>query len=123
MSTQLAIVKQYLEGVLKADKEQVLAHVTDDVVWEVVGRVKVQGKKALEGVVSNPVFAGPPTLTVDRWIEHGDTVIAKGAGSAVLAAGGQVEFFFCDVFTVTGGAISQVESYKVNREEPGSKGP
>jgi hypothetical protein len=55
---------------------------------------------------------GTPTLTVDRLIEEGDSVVVVGSGSVALAAGGG--WSSADVFTFSGDAISRLESYQVS---------
>ncbi|MEU5902013.1 MULTISPECIES: nuclear transport factor 2 family protein [Streptomyces] len=124
MSKHKAIVERYRDGVLSGDHEQVLALVTDDVVWESLGQLRVQGKDALRGVVQNKddvVAEGVvqrPRITVDRLIEEGDTVVATGRAALVLPTGASAEFLFCDVFTFVGDAISHLESYKVPLAPP-----
>ncbi|MET7364118.1 nuclear transport factor 2 family protein [Streptomyces sp. NPDC005562] len=119
MSKHKATVERYREGVLSGDHEQVLALVSDDVVWESLGQTRVQGKEALRAIVQNKDGAAAqgvvqrPTITVDRLIEEGDTVVATGRAALALPDGKKAEFLFCDVFTFAGEAISHLESYKV----------
>ena len=42
------------------------------------------------------------------------SVVAAGTGRAEMAAGGTLEFVFCDLFVFTGDAISRLETYQVN---------
>ncbi|MEU6127048.1 nuclear transport factor 2 family protein [Streptomyces sp. NPDC047123] len=120
MSRHKDIVEQYRDGVLSGDHEQVLSLVSDDVVWENLGQLRVQGKEALRNIVGNKdgvVEKGivqRPKITVERLIEEGDTVVATGRAVLTLPTGATAEFLFCDVFTFVGDAISHVESYKVN---------
>ncbi|WP_079075149.1 MULTISPECIES: nuclear transport factor 2 family protein [Streptomyces] len=124
MSKHKAIVERYRDGVLSGDPEQVLSLVTDDVVWESLGQVRVQGKDALRGVVQNKDGVAAqgvvqrPEITVDRLIEEGDTVVATGRAALPLPGGAKAEFLFCDVFTFVGDAISHLESYKVSLTPP-----
>ncbi|MEV0257368.1 nuclear transport factor 2 family protein [Streptomyces sp. NPDC050732] len=119
MSKYKVIVEQYRDGVLSGDHEKVLSLVTDDVVWESLGQLRVQGKDALRGVIHNKdgvVVKGVvqrPSITVDRLIEEGEHVVATGRAALTLPTGATAEFLFCDVFTFTGDAISHLESYKV----------
>ncbi|MFF3646603.1 nuclear transport factor 2 family protein [Streptomyces sp. NPDC002564] len=124
MSKHKAIVERYRDGVLSGDHEQVLSLVTDDVVWESLGQVRVQGKEALRGIVGNKDgvvekdVVQRPKITVDRLIEEGDTVVATGRAALTLPTGATAEFLFCDVFTFVGDAISHLESYKVSLGGP-----
>ena len=56
---------------------------------------------------------GSPTLTVDRLIEEGDTVVAIGSGEGTHKSGRRHSFAYCDVFTFEGEKVSRVESYLV----------
>ncbi|HEY0640309.1 MAG TPA: nuclear transport factor 2 family protein [Pseudonocardiaceae bacterium] len=114
MSTHKAIVERYFDAVRAGDHERILSYVTDDILWEILGLVRVRGKQELDGVIDNDALAGRPTLTIDQLIEEGDHVVAAGSGSVGLAAGGRVEFLFCDIFTFRGDAISHLASYQTN---------
>lgn len=118
VSDHKAIVEKYFDGARRGDHQQVLSCVTDDVLFEIYGKARVRGRAALEAALN--AIAGHPTLTVDRLIEAGDIVVVVGSGSVALAAGGGLEFRFCDVFTFSGDAISRLESYQVSLD--GSSG-
>jgi len=118
VSNHKAIVEKYFDGARRGDHQQVLSCVTDDVLFEIHGRASVRGRDALEDALS--AVAGHPALTVDRLIEEGDSVVVVGSGNVALAAGGGLEFRFCDVFTFSGDAISRLESYQVSLD--GSSG-
>jgi uncharacterized protein len=87
--------------------------VSDDVLWEIHGHAKARGKKELDSVIESDAIVGRPTHTIDRLIEEGDSVVVSGSGGADLAAGGRMEFVYCDVLTFSGEEISRVESYLV----------
>lgn len=72
------------------------------------------GQEAFDAEIENDATEGSPTLTIDRLIEEGESVVAVGSGSVSKKGGGSLEFVFCDVFTFTGDAISRLETYQVN---------
>lgn len=113
MSTQKAVVEAYFEGFRKSDHPQILACLTDDVVWDLPGFTHLRGKDAFDREIENDEFVGSPTLTVDRLIEEGDTVVAIGNGQTQHKSGELRRFAFCDVFTFSGNEICRVESYLV----------
>ena len=49
-----------------------------------------------DGAIENDHTPGRPTLTIDRLIEEGDSVVAVGSGSVALAIGGRLEFVFSE---------------------------
>jgi ketosteroid isomerase-like protein len=113
VSTRKAVVEQYFEGFRRSDHGQVLACLTDDVVWDLPGYKQLAGKDAFDGEIENEEFLGSPTLMLDRLVEDGDTVVAIGDGETTHRSGTRHRFAFCDVFTFTGDIVSRVESYLV----------
>lgn len=114
MPSQKHVVQNYLDGFRRSDHSQVLSCLTDDVVWELPGYRTLAGKDAFDAEIENEEFEGSPSLTLDRLIEEGDSVVAVGAGLTRRKDGNEVRFVFCDVFTFTGDKISRLESYLVN---------
>jgi uncharacterized protein len=114
MSARKAIVEKYIDGFRRSDHAAILSCLTDDVVWELHGYTTLHGKDAFDAEIENDAFEGSPTLTIDRLIEEGDSVVAIGAGSAAKKGGDALEFVFCDVFSFSGDLISRLETYQVN---------
>jgi uncharacterized protein len=113
MSTREKVVEQYFEGFRRSDHPMILACLTEDVVWDLPGFTRLEGKDAFDGEIENPDFVGNPLLTVDRTLTAADAVVTTGRGEASRASGERFRFAFCDVFTFTGDLISRVESYVV----------
>ena len=113
MSPRKDLVETYFEGFRHSDHERILACLTDDVVWDLPGYSHLEGKAAFDREIENEDFAGSPTLTVDRLIEEGDTVVAIGDGEGTHKSGESHRFAFCTVFTFAGERIRRVESYVV----------
>lgn len=119
MSSRKDVVGQYFEGFRRSDHGQVLACLTNDVAWDLPGYAHLKGKEAFDREIENEEFVGSPTLTVDRVIEEGDTVVAIGNGEATHKSGEARRFAFCDVFTFAGERVNRVESYLVPLPEGG----
>ncbi|MDQ4133667.1 MAG: nuclear transport factor 2 family protein [Actinomycetota bacterium] len=113
MSSRKAVVDAYFDGFRRTDHEQILACLTEDVVWDLPGYGHSTGKDEFDQEIENDEFVGSPTLTVDRLLEDGDTLVAIGTGEATHKGGEVRHFAFCDVFTFAGDKISRVESYLV----------
>jgi ketosteroid isomerase-like protein len=114
VSAQKALVQTYFDGFRRSDHAAILACLTDDVVWELPGYKTLAGKAAFDGEIENGASDGSPTLTVDRLIEEGATVVALGVGRGAMKGGGLHTFAFSTVLTFTGDKISRVESYVVS---------
>lgn len=113
MSKHKAVVERYFDGFRKSDHEQILACLTDHIVWDLAGSTQLTGKAAFDREIENEQFDGSPTLVVDRLVEEGDTVVAIGAGEATQRSGDPHRFAFVTVLTFAGNLIGRVDSYVV----------
>jgi hypothetical protein len=79
----------------------------------------LHAKVAFKAEIENEAFERRPTLTIDRLIEEGDSVVAIGSGSVAKKGGQRLKFVFCEVFTFTGEAVSRLYTYIwLGRVEP-----
>ena len=113
MSARKDVVETYFEGFRRSNHEQILACLTDDVIWDLPGHTHLTGKDAFDQEIENDEFVGSPTLDVDRLIEEADTVVAIGNGTGLHKSGQRHRFGFCTVFTFDGDKVRRVESYIV----------
>ena len=113
MSSRKAVVETYFDGFRRSDHAEILACLTDDVVWDLPGFKHLAGKDAFDGEIENEEFTGSPDLALDRLVEEGDTVVAIGTGAGTHRSGTLHRFAYCDVFTFSGDKIGRVESYLV----------
>jgi ketosteroid isomerase-like protein len=112
-SPHKVVVERYFDGFRRSDHAQILSCLTDDVTWDLPGYRHLAGREAFDQEIENEEFVGRPTLTVDRLVEEGDTVVAIGSGETTHRSGAVHRFAFCDVFTFAGDEICRVESYLV----------
>ena len=117
MSSHRAVVEAYFEGFRRRDHAQILACLTDDVVWDIHGHAHLVGKEAFDREIERPDATEGPVLAVDRLIEEADTVVALGIGEGRQPSGGRFRFAFCTVCTFVGDKIGRVESYVVPLNE------
>lgn len=113
MSRRKDVVERYFDGFRRSDHGQILACLTDDVVWDLPGFAHLEGKDAFDGEIENPEFEGSPALTLDRMVEEGGTVVTTGTGQGRRRSGEVQRFAFCDVFVFEGDLVGRVESYLV----------
>ena len=113
MSDRKAVVERYFAGFRRSDHREILDCLTEDVIWDLPGFKHLEGKELFDSEIENENFIGSPSLVVNRLVEEGDTIVAKGTGAATHATGATFEFAFCDVFTFAGDRIRRVESYVV----------
>jgi ketosteroid isomerase-like protein len=113
VSVRKQLVEKYIDGFRRSDHARILSCLTDDVVWALHGYKTLQGKDAFDAEIENEGFEGSPTITIDRLIEEGDTVVATGSGSVVQKDGAPRKFVFCEVFSFVGEAVSRLDTYHV----------
>lgn len=110
MSRQKQLVEQYFDGFRTNDHAQILACLSDDVVWDIYGHHHLEGKDAFDGEIDGGGEGTPVRLETSRLIEEGDTVVALGIGVAPLPDGGAHRFAYATVMTFRDELICRVES-------------
>ena len=118
MSARTQVVERYFDGFRTSDHAEILACLTDDVVWDLVGYRHLAGKEAFDGEIENENFVGSPTLIINRLLEADDAIVAVGTGEGTMKGGPAFSFAYCDVFTFGGDLVNRVESYVVPLNAP-----
>lgn len=80
MTARKDVVEKYIDGFRDGDHRQILSCLTEDVRREIYGHATIQGKAEFDSAVRNEATTGHPTLTIDRMIGEGDSVVAVGSG-------------------------------------------
>ena len=107
MTENKRVVERCMDGFHKADHEQILSCLTDDVIWEMPGFFRHIGKDAFDKELGNGAFEGHHTVTVTRMIEQGGVVIAEGS----VKGDDGTTMVFCDVCEMRDGKISKLIAY------------
>lgn len=115
MTRNKRTIETYMDGFRATDREAILSCVTDDVVWEIPGMFRSEGRAAFNDHIVDPGFAGNPLITVTRMTEEDDVVIAEGTVVAPRDDGTLMSLAFCDVFEMQGGKIRRLTSYLVQK--------
>lgn len=108
MTENKKTIERYMEGFNKLDHAQILSCLTDDVVWEMPGFFRHEGKEAFDKEIENEAFEGIPVIAVTRMTEEGDVVVAEGTVLTKLKGGPVLPMVFCDVFEMRGGKIAKL---------------
>jgi uncharacterized protein len=118
MSENKATVERYIDAFNRADREGILACVTDDVVWDIprthLGAGHAVGKEAF-ATEAGKAPAGT-VITTTRLIEENGAVVAEGAVTTSTPDGAPFTLVFCDVFVMRGAKISRLTSYLAQPE-------
>jgi uncharacterized protein len=107
------IVETYFDGFRESDHDKVLGLLADDVVWDIHGHARVEGKEAFDGEIENDAFEGSPKLTLEGLVEEGGTVVAPHRGEGRLKGGEPFHFAAVTLFRFDRELIARVESYVV----------
>lgn len=118
MSARKDVVERYFEGFRRTDHQAILDLLSDDVVWDLPGFERLEGKAAFDGEIENEASEGSPTLVIDRLVEEGDSVVAIGTGAGRQKGGATFDFAYADVFTFAGDLIRRVEPSLVPLSPP-----
>lgn len=112
MSAQKAMVRRYIDGFRCGDLAEILACLTDDVVWALHGDKTLTGKDAFAAEADGS-GAPNPDLYLDRLVEEGDAVAVVGHGSVDLGSDTPVDFVYSEVFTFTDGLVSRLDTFHI----------
>lgn len=110
-------VERYLDGFRTSNHEQILACLTDDIVWTVYGHYRIEGKEAYDANIEAPNAAGSPELEVVRMVEEADTVMAELTGLARFTDGTSVRMSMAEVFKMRDGLICERRAWVVPLHE------
>lgn len=105
------VIDRYMTAFAAGNHDSVLACLTEDVVWEVPGAFRLNGKAAFDAEIENPAFQGRPEIATTRVVEDGDVVVAEGTVRTQRTDGEVVNLRFCDVFEMRLGRIARLTSY------------
>lgn len=111
MTTRKQVVDTYMSGFRSTDHGKILSCLTDDVVWEMPGFFRHEGKVAFDKEIENPEADGHPDIVVTRLIEEGEIVVAEGLVKARLRGDRLIDAAFCDVFHFRGERICKLTTY------------
>lgn len=112
-SPRMAIVQDLTIAVARGDSAAVLDVLADDVVWEMVGGERFEGREAVAGMVARMGERRVAELEIGDVLSHGKAGTASGVRT--LADGSREAF--CDVHTFTTaaktGKVRRVMSYVI----------
>lgn len=111
MSENKKTIETYIDGFNTSDHAQILSCLTDDVIWEMPGIFRHEGKKAFDSEIENPAFEGKPVVTLTRLTEENNVVIAEGTVRGKKKGGDVFTALFCDVFEMEHTKIKRLIGY------------
>lgn len=105
------VLRDFTVALVERDEEAVLAAVSDDVEWDLVGRRIVHGKVDFTDAVAAALGGEVATLHLDAILTHGN----EGAVSSRILFRGSGQLRCCDVYKFSGfgktAKIKRITSY------------
>jgi hypothetical protein len=109
-SPRKLFLKDFNVAFAKANAKFLLAHVTDDLNWNIIGDKTIKGKSDFQKVLKDMSEQKAKALEIHKIITHGADASVNGV--VTLANGKRVSF--CDVYTFSsakGTVIKSIDSY------------
>ena len=116
-SPRQRVVDRYMAAYAAGDHAAILACLTDDVTWDIVGHATAAGKEEFEALIDGPPGSSLPRLSVESQVEDGDVVVLFGSAEFDDADGVVHVLRFADSFTVRGDLVAALVSYVVAIED------
>ncbi|WP_273833805.1 nuclear transport factor 2 family protein [Guptibacillus sedimenti] len=109
-------LRAFNEAFISGDRDAVLASVTDDVQWHLIGMEKIEGKTDFEKALNRmPPQQDEAKLMIDTIITHGVTAAVEGKIQM-----GEKTYAFCDTYRFNqfkDGVIKQIHSFIIEERE------
>lgn len=112
-SPRKRFIADFNRAFAEVDVDFVLDHVSDDIVWEMVGDKEVNGKTAMRGLMVSMMAGKASSLVLHSVITHGRAAAANGE----LHYPGEETISFCDVYAftkTTGNTVKRITSYAIS---------
>jgi ketosteroid isomerase-like protein len=100
------------EAVSAGDNEGFLSYCTDDVKWEFIGDIILEGKDAVRQYMQE-TYIDPPQFKVENLIEDGEFVTAIGQISLKDIDGNLIDYTYCDVWRLRAGKLSELKAFVI----------
>ena len=107
-----AFIKQFNIAFVEGNVDYIVDSVTDDIMWQMVGENKYEGKEAFIAAVNSMVTDQVAELTLHTIITHG----REGAANGEIQFKDGTAVSFCDVYRFRGakaGKIQEITSYMI----------
>lgn len=115
---KMAVLRDMIVGFAQADVDAILAPMSDDIVWNLVGDSVIEGKENVRNLLEAMKGVGTSDLVIETIITHG----RDGAVNGVIRSNAGQSHAFCDVvqFTsATGKKIKTMTSFSIEIPESG----
>ena len=109
-------MRDLIIGFAHGDVDAILAPMSDDIVWHLVGETVIEGKERVREMMEGMKSVGTSDLVIESIITHGRDAAVNG----VIRSNAGQSHAFCDVvqFTSTAGTkIKTMTSYSIESND------
>ena len=111
------LVSKIDQAFAAGDTGFILSHMTDDVVWNMVGEAVLTGKKEVERIMAKMADKPLPKITQTNIVAEGRKVVAEGILESITKEGQTFRGAYCDSYILEDGKILQLNSYVLEIKE------
>ncbi|WPP53030.1 nuclear transport factor 2 family protein [Catalinimonas niigatensis] len=108
------------EAFAKSNTDFIIANVTDDIVWHIVGDKIIRGKESFIQEIKSMESENPYELNINHMITHGKTAAVDGIMKMTDKSGKIKIYAFCDIYRLSGfksGKIKEMTSYVIETDK------
>lgn len=114
------LIEEINEAFARYDREFLLAHVTEDFRWTMVGDRTLHGREAFAKELSSMEPEGTASVSIHHIITHGLFAVGEGEMKMTDTFGTEKRYAFCDVYKFDkykDGKMKELTSYVIELEE------
>lgn len=111
-SPEKALLRDFISAFAHADVDDILAPMSDDIVWHLVGETVIEGKENVRELLESMKNVGTSDLVIETIIIHGRDAAVNG----VIRSNAGQSHAFCDVVqfaSAAGMKIKTMTSYSI----------
>lgn len=111
-SPKMELLKEFNIAFAKGNVEYIIESVTDDIVWNIIGDKKIEGKETFAKEFEKMKSKKATELIIDQILSHGK----EGASNGIIKMQNGKEYAFSDFYKfkgAKGGQIKSITSYVI----------
>ncbi|OOQ62045.1 nuclear transport factor 2 family protein [Mucilaginibacter pedocola] len=111
------IVKSINKAFETNEMDKFVGHCADDVVWNMIGHVLLNGKQAILDFMKDAPAGCEPILHEDVIVVDGNNAACTGSMEMKNPDGSPYKGRFCDVYKFVNGKVQTMDSYIIEIKE------
>ncbi len=120
MTNNQEFFQHFNEAFAKSDMDYIIANVTDEIIWNIVGDKIIRGKEAFIQEIKAMENENAAELKINHMITHGKTAAVDGIMKMTDQSGNIKIYAFCDIYLLNGfkdAKIKEMTSYIIETDK------